>query len=106
MTTFVPFTSENFSRRRRARVPAWPACPAQSLFEALLGAWTLRRAALPSAGLYPLAAVGLTVLGYALGNAAHASGFLAVYVAGVVLGNARLPHRHAQACFEATPAVG
>ncbi len=60
-----------------------------------IGAWLLRRAALPAAGLYPLAAVGLTVLGYSLGTAAHASGFLAVYVAGVVLGNARLPHRHA-----------
>lgn len=59
------------------------------------GRWTLRRAALPSAGLYPIAAVGLTVLAYAVGATAHASGFLAVYVAGVVLGNARLPHRQA-----------
>jgi potassium/hydrogen antiporter len=61
----------------------------------MAGRWTLRRAALPSAGLYPIAAVGLTVLAYAAGAVAHASGFLAVYVAGVVLGNARLPHRHA-----------
>ncbi|WP_408635541.1 potassium/proton antiporter [Phytohabitans suffuscus] len=59
------------------------------------GRWGLRRAALPSAGLYPIAAVGLTVLAYAAGAVAHASGFLAVYVAGVVLGNARLPHRQA-----------
>jgi cell volume regulation protein A len=59
------------------------------------GRWTLRRAALPSAGLYPIAAVGLTVLAYAAGAVAHASGFLAVYVAGVVLGNGRLPHRRA-----------
>ncbi len=59
------------------------------------GRWALRRAALPSAGLYPLAAVGLTVLAYAAGSVAHASGFLAVYVAGVLLGNARLPHRQA-----------
>ena len=60
-----------------------------------IGAWTLRRAALPAAGLYPLAAIGLAVLAYAAGATAHASGFLAVYVAGVVLGNARLPHRRA-----------
>src|SRR3954452_21239031 len=59
------------------------------------GRWTLRRAALPSAGLYPIAAVGLTVLAYAAGAVAHASGFLAVYVAGVMLGNGRLPHRRA-----------
>jgi cell volume regulation protein A len=61
----------------------------------VVGAAGLRRAALPAAGLYPLAAVGLTVLAYAGGGAIHASGFLAVYVAGVILGNARLPHRQA-----------
>jgi cell volume regulation protein A len=59
------------------------------------GRWVLRRAALPSSGLYPIAVIGLTVLAYAAGSVAHASGFLAVYVAGVVLGNARLPHRQA-----------
>jgi cell volume regulation protein A len=59
------------------------------------GRWLLRNAALPSAGLYPIAAVGLTFLAYAAGAVAHASGFLAVYVAGVVIGNARLPHRQA-----------
>jgi cell volume regulation protein A len=61
----------------------------------LIGAFGLRRIALPSAGLYPLAAVGLTVLAYAAGATLHASGFLAVYLAGVVLGNARIPHRQA-----------
>jgi cell volume regulation protein A len=61
----------------------------------IVGGFGLRRVALPSAGLYPLAAVGLTVLAYAVGTTAHASGFLAVYVAGVVLGNARIPHRQA-----------
>ncbi|HET6213849.1 MAG TPA: potassium/proton antiporter [Micromonosporaceae bacterium] len=60
-----------------------------------LGAWVLRRAALPAAGLYPIATIGLTVLAYAAGAVLHASGFLAVYVAGVVLGNARVPHRQA-----------
>jgi cell volume regulation protein A len=61
----------------------------------MAGRWTLRRAALPSSGLYPIAAVGLTVLAYGAGAVLHASGFLAVYVAGLVLGNARLPHRQA-----------
>jgi cell volume regulation protein A len=59
------------------------------------GRWLLRNAALPSAGLYPIAAVGLTFLAYSAGAVAHASGFLAVYVAGVIIGNARLPHRQA-----------
>jgi len=60
-----------------------------------VGAVGLRRFALPAAGLYPLAAIGLTVLAYAVASVSHASGFLAVYVAGVVLGNARIPHRQA-----------
>jgi potassium/hydrogen antiporter len=61
----------------------------------VLGAAILRRAALPSAGLYPLAVVGFTVLAFAAGSLIHVSGFLAVYVAAVILGNSRLPHRHA-----------
>lgn len=58
-----------------------------------LGVEVLRRSALPSAGLYPLAAIGHTVLAFAVASVAHGSGFLAVYVAGVVMGNAALPHR-------------
>ncbi|HEX5741940.1 MAG TPA: potassium/proton antiporter [Pilimelia sp.] len=65
------------------------------LLVGLLGTYALRHAALPSAGLYPIAAVALTVLAFAAASAAHASGFLAVYAAGVVLGNAQIPHRQA-----------
>ncbi len=53
----------------------------------------LRRAALPATGLYPLATVAVCVMAYTAGDLAHASGFLATYVAALVLGNARLPHR-------------
>jgi potassium/hydrogen antiporter len=55
----------------------------------------LARSALPAAGLYPLATMGLALLGYATAGLAHASGFLAVYLAALWLGNARLPHRRA-----------
>ncbi|MEU6646137.1 potassium/proton antiporter [Saccharomonospora sp. NPDC046836] len=58
-----------------------------------LGAQGLRRVALPATGLYPLAAVAVCVGAYAAGQLAHASGLLATYIAGVVLGNSRLPHR-------------
>jgi potassium/hydrogen antiporter len=57
------------------------------------GAWMLRRVALPASGLYPLATVALAVLSYAAASALHASGFAAVYIASLVLGNAELPHR-------------
>lgn len=58
-----------------------------------LGASALRRAALPATGLYPLATVAVPVLSFASGSAIHASGLLAAYVAALVLGNSRLPHR-------------
>ena len=57
------------------------------------GAWIMRRVALPSSGLYPIAVLCLTIIGYGAAAAVHASGFAAVYVAALVLGNADLPHR-------------
>jgi cell volume regulation protein A len=63
------------------------------------GAWLMRRAALPASGLYPLAVLSLCTLAYALATAGHASGFAAVYVAALVLGNSELPHRSATRSF-------
>lgn len=63
------------------------------------GAWIMRRAALPSSGLYPLAVLTLAFLGYGAAAAVHGSGFAAVYVAALVLGNAELPHRTATRSF-------
>jgi potassium/hydrogen antiporter len=57
------------------------------------GAWLLRRAALPASGLYPIAVLSLTLLAYGGAAAAHGSGFAAVYVAALILGNSELPHR-------------
>jgi len=58
----------------------------------LAGAFGLRRMALPASGLYPIAILALVVASYGAASLAHASGFLAVYVCALVLGNARLPH--------------
>jgi cell volume regulation protein A len=63
------------------------------------GAWIMRRAALPSSGLYPLAVLTLTFLSYGAAAAVHASGFAAVYVCALVLGNSELPHRQATRSF-------
>ncbi|MGW6531111.1 potassium/proton antiporter [Streptomyces venezuelae] len=57
-----------------------------------LGAYGLRHVALPASGLYPIAVMAIAVAAYAAGAMAHGSGFLAVYLASMVLGNARLPH--------------
>jgi potassium/hydrogen antiporter len=58
----------------------------------LAGAFGLRRMALPASGLYPIAILALVVASYGAASLAHASGFLAVYVCALLLGNARLPH--------------
>ncbi|QIX28887.1 potassium/proton antiporter [Nocardioides sp. JQ2195] len=63
------------------------------------GAWVMRRIALPSSGLYPLAILCLATGAYASAAAVHASGFAAIYVAALVLGNAELPHRAATKSF-------
>lgn len=64
-----------------------------------LGSIALRRIALPASGLYPLATFGLGMVAFAAAGSAHASGFLAAYLAAVVLANSGLPHRSATRSF-------
>jgi potassium/hydrogen antiporter len=63
------------------------------------GVQLLRRSALPLAGFYPLATLALCVLAFATADLLHLSGFVAVYLCGLVLGNAPLPHRAATIGF-------
>ncbi|MGV0871652.1 potassium/proton antiporter [Mycolicibacterium sp. XJ879] len=65
----------------------------------VVGAFGLRSIALPASGLYPLAAFGLGMVAFAAAGTAHASGFLAAYVSGLVLANSGLPHRSATRSF-------
>lgn len=60
-----------------------------------LGQVLLRNLALPSSGLYPIAVLALCFLAYGSASTAHASGFIACYLTGLVLGNSGLPHRQA-----------
>ncbi|WP_432002424.1 potassium/proton antiporter [Streptomyces sioyaensis] len=64
-----------------------------------LGAYGMRHVALPASGLYPIAVMAIAVSAYAAGALAHGSGFLAVYLAAVILGNAKLPHAPATRGF-------
>jgi cell volume regulation protein A len=54
--------------------------------------WRLARMRLPAQGLYPAFTLGVACLAYGLPTIAHGSGFLGVYVAGVVLGSRAFPH--------------
>lgn len=64
-----------------------------------VGAIGLRRIALPASGLYPIATFGLGIVAFAAAGTVHASGFIAAYLAGVVLANSGLPHRSATRSF-------
>lgn len=59
----------------------------------------LRRAALPATGLYPIATLTCALASYAAAASAGASGFLAIYLTALWLGNARLPHRRSTVGF-------
>jgi cell volume regulation protein A len=66
---------------------------------ARIGQWLLSKSALPSPGLYPLATMAIALLAFAAAGLAGASPFAAVYIAGLWLGNAKLPHRNATLGF-------
>ncbi len=53
----------------------------------------LGRARLPAAGLYPVVTCALALLSFGVATLIQGSGFLAVYLAAVVLGNGALPYR-------------
>jgi cell volume regulation protein A len=53
--------------------------------------WFMRRVTLPSEGLYPLRTLAWALLLYGAATLAHGSGFLAVFVAGILVGRQRAP---------------
>ncbi len=58
-----------------------------------LGTQLLARIRVPAAGLYPALTLALALLAFGLPTIFMGSGFLAVYVAALMLGNQRLPYR-------------
>jgi cell volume regulation protein A len=59
----------------------------------------LRRVTLPSAGLYPVASIATAALAFGLALTLHGSGFLASFLAGLVLGTASTPARRTIVTF-------
>jgi len=53
----------------------------------------IRRVSLPSEGLYPLRTLAVSLMLYGLATLAHGSGFLAVFIAGIVIGDLRAPYK-------------
>src|SRR5439155_19193084 len=64
-----------------------------------LAAWALQRLALPAAGLYPVTSLAAAALAYGGATSLHGSGFLAVYVAGLLLADVPIRARQTIAVF-------
>ena len=61
--------------------------------------WALRRLRPASAGLWPVASLAVALLSYGGADVLHGSGFLAVYLTGVVVGSGELVARQTIASF-------
>jgi cell volume regulation protein A len=65
----------------------------------VLGAYLLmqvvRRIVLPNPALYPLRTLAFAGVIYGVASVAHGSGFLAVYIAGILIGDAEIPAKRA-----------
>ncbi len=72
---------------------------AVGLAVAFLAVAFLRRVTLPSAGLYPVASIATGALAFGGAMTLHGSGFLAVFLAGLVLGTASTPARRTIVTF-------
>lgn len=57
-----------------------------------ISSWLINRIQLEHDGLYPVMTLGMVLLAYSATTAAGGNGFLAVYVAGLVVGNTRTVH--------------
>lgn len=53
----------------------------------------MRRVPLPNEALYPLQTIAFSLLVYGIAAVAHGSGFLAVFLAGIIVGDARAPYK-------------
>jgi cell volume regulation protein A len=59
----------------------------------------LQRTRLASTGLYPVASLAAAALAYGVADAAHGSGFLAVYLTGLWLGSSSIPAKRTITAF-------
>ena len=64
-----------------------------------LSVLVLRRSRLATAGLYPVATLAAAAIAYGGADTLHGSGFLAVYLTGLVLGTATIPARQTVTIF-------
>ena len=72
---------------------------AVGLVAGFAGVELLKRSRLASGGLYPVATLAIAAVAFGGADVLHGSGFLAVYLAGLVLGSREIPARRTVAAF-------
>jgi potassium/hydrogen antiporter len=72
---------------------------AAGLLVGRLGVVALERVPLATPGLYPVASVTVAALAFGSADTLHGSGFLAVYLAGLALGDRRIPAKRTVVAF-------
>ncbi len=63
------------------------------------GVWLLNRLRLAEDGLYPVLSLAIVAFTYGITDVVNGSGFLAVYVAGLIMGNRRFIHKNSLVRF-------
>ncbi len=61
--------------------------------------WFINKLALPNTSLYPIVMLGLVFLVYSLSDMLRGNGFLAVYIAGIVVGNSKIGFKREMTTF-------
>lgn len=61
--------------------------------------WSFRRVELATPGLYPVASIAVAALAFGIADQLHGSGFLSVYLAGLMLGTTRVPAKRTIIAF-------
>jgi cell volume regulation protein A len=64
-----------------------------------LGVEAFKRVRLATGGLYPVASITIAALAYGAADSLHGSGFLAVYLTGLVLGSRQIPAKQTVSTF-------
>src|SRR5215212_3069084 len=70
-----------------------------SILAGTAGAAAFERVPLATPGLYPVASVAVAALAFGAADTLHGSGFLAVYLAGLALGDRRIPAKRTVVAF-------
>jgi len=64
-----------------------------------MAVWTINRINISNVSLYPVLLLAFAFFAFAFTSLLHGNGYLAVYLAGLVVGNYRLEHKHAMTNF-------